>query len=304
MTTRQAEPGAIVLGSAAGGGFPQWNCGCHLCRLARINDPRVRPATQAGIAVSGDGESWLLLGASPDLRQQLGQTPRLWPRSNTRDSPIIGVVLTGGDIDAIAGLLVLRERHPFTVYGPASVLGILADNDVFKVLDPAIVRMQPIEPGVPVACGGGMTLTLVPLPGKVPLYRETPGATEAESGSVYAAMVRTADKCVVFAPGCAVIDDAVLEKLSAADVLFFDGTLFTDDEMIRAGLGTKTGTRMGHSPVGGPDGTLVRLANLPARRILLHINNTNPIWLSDSPERKQVEDAGFEVAFDGMEVPL
>ncbi len=213
-------------------------------------------------------------------------------------------MLTGGDIDAIAGLLVLRERHPFTVYAPAAVLEILADNDVFKVLDPGIVRMHPIEPGVAVACGGGMTLTLLPLPGKVPLYRETPGATEAEIGSAYAAMVRTEDKCVVFAPGCAVIDDAVLARLSEADVLFFDGTLFTDDEMIRAGLGTKTGTRMGHSPVGGPNGTLVRLANLPARRILLHINNTNPIWLNDSPERRQVEDAGFEVAFDGMEVPL
>jgi pyrroloquinoline quinone biosynthesis protein B len=304
MIERQAEPTALVLGSAAGGGFPQWNCGCRLCNLARQGDKRVRPATQASVAVSGDGEGWLIIGASPDLRQQLTQAPRLWPRSDGRDSPIAGVLLIGGDIDAIAGLLVLRERQPFTIYAPEPLLAVLAENDVFNVLDPAIVQRVAIKPLQTVECGGGMTLTLLPMPGKVPLYRETPGATEPEAGLTYAAMIRAGDRIVVVAPACATITDDVLAQLHNADVVFFDGTLFTDDEMIAAGLGTKTGTRMGHTPLSGPNGTLARLAGLPARRILLHINNTNPILLSDSPERRQVEAAGFEVAYDGMEVRL
>jgi pyrroloquinoline quinone biosynthesis protein B len=238
------------------------------------------------------------------LRQQLTQTPRLWPRSDGRDSPIAGVVLIGGDIDAIAGLLVLRERQPFTIYAPQALLAVLAENDVFNVLDPNIVQRVAIQPLQPIACGAGMTLTLLPMPGKVPLYRETPGATEPEAGPTYAALIRAGDRSVVVAPACAAITDDVLTQCRGVDVLFFDGTLFTDNEMIAAGLGSKTGTRMGHTPLSGPDGTLARLAGLRARRILLHINNTNPILLSDSPERRQVEAAGFEVAYDGMEVRL
>ncbi len=213
-------------------------------------------------------------------------------------------MLIGGDIDAIAGLLVLRERQPFTVYAPASLLAVLAENDVFNVLDPTVVRRVEIKPMQPVSCGAQLTLTLLPMPGKVPLYRETPGATGPEAGPTYAALIEAAGRTVIVAPACADITDAVLRQLRGADVVFFDGTLFTDDEMIAAGLGSKTGTRMGHVPVGGPTGTLARLGDLPARRILLHINNTNPILLSDSPQRRQVEAAGFEVAFDGMEVRL
>ncbi len=304
MIERQAGPAVIVLGSAAGGGFPQWNCGCHLCCLVRQGDKRVRPATQASVAVSGDGKQWVIVGASPDLRQQLTQAPILWPRTSGRDSPVSGVVLLGGDIDAIAGLLVLRERQPFTVYATRALLAVLADNDVFNVLDRAVVQRVEIKPLEPVACGGGVTLTLLPMPGKVPLYRETPGATMPEAGPTYAAMMSAGGKTVVVAPACADITDAVLEQFRDADVLFFDGTLFTDDEMITAGLGEKTGLRMGHVPISGASGTLARLAGLPARRILLHINNTNPILLSDSAERRQVEAAGFEVAFDGMDVRL
>jgi pyrroloquinoline quinone biosynthesis protein B len=229
----------------------------------------------------------------------------LWPRAEAgRDSPISGVVLIGGDIDAIAGLLVLRERQPFTIYAPTPLLALLADNDVFNVLDPTLVRRVEISPMQPVPCGANLTLTLLTMPGKVPLYRETPGATEAEAGLTYAARLEAEGRTVVVAPGCADISDAVLGQFRDAHVLFFDGTLFTDDEMILAGLGTKTGARMGHVPVSGANGTLTRLAGLPARRILFHINNTNPILLSDSPQRRQVEAAGFEVSFDGMEIPL
>ncbi|HEY0421934.1 MAG TPA: pyrroloquinoline quinone biosynthesis protein PqqB [Rhodopila sp.] len=295
---------AVVLGSAAGGGFPQWNCGCHLCRLVRQRDPRVQAATQASVAITGDGVDWLLVGASPDIRQQLSQTACLWPRTSTRDSPVRGVVLTGGDIDAIAGLLVLRERQPFVIYAPRPVLDLLADNDVFNVLDPALVQRVEVTPMQPISCGRGLTLTLLPMPGKVPLYREDRNAAAAEAGSAYAALVEAAGHTIVVALACAEITDAVLANLRRADVLFFDGTLFTDNEMIAAGLSEKTGARMGHVSISGPQGTLARLADLPARRILLHINNTNPILLRDSPERRQVEAAGFEVAYDGMEVPL
>jgi pyrroloquinoline quinone biosynthesis protein B len=304
MNDRQAQPAAIVLGAAAGGGFPQWNCGCRLCTLARTGDPRVSPASQASVAVTGDGEGWLLIGASPDIRQQLSNTPRLWPRGAGRDTPITGVALIGGDIDAIAGLLVLRERQPFTIYAPEELFDVLDANAVFSVLDPAVVRRVQITPLQPVDCGGNMTLTLLPMPGKVPLYQETPNATEAEPGPTYAALVQAGGRSLIVAPACANVTDAVHAQLRQADVLFFDGTLFTDDEMIAAGLSTKSSRRMGHMPISGPGGTLARLGDLPARRILLHINNSNPILLRDSPERREVEAAGFEVAYDGMEVPL
>ncbi len=256
------------------------------------------------MAVTGDGVSWLVVGASPDLRQQVLQTPALWPRTDGRDSPIAGIVLTNADIDAIAGLLVLRERQPFTIYAPAAILDVLAGNDVFNVLDATLVRRVAINPLEPVACPGNLTLTLLPMPGKVPLYHETPGATQAQAGPTYAAKLQVDGRCVIVAPACAAITDTVLEQLRPADVLFFDATLFTDDEMIAAGLSEKSGTRMGHVPLSGPNGTIARLAGLPSRRILLHINNTNPILRSDSPQRQHVEAAGFEVAFDGMEVSL
>jgi pyrroloquinoline quinone biosynthesis protein B len=264
----------------------------------------VRAATQASVAVTGDGKNWLIIGASPDLRQQISQTPQLWPRTPGRDSPITGVLLTGGDIDAIAGLLVLRERQPFTVYAPAELLDLLAANRVFDVLDPAVVRRVAIKPLEPFACGGDMTVTLLPMPGKVPLFLEGDrNAVEPESAPGYAALVRAGGRQVIVAPACADITDAV-HRLRQADVLFFDGTLFTDTEMIAAGLGSKTGRRMGHTPISGPDGTLSRLADLPGRRIFLHINNTNPILVNDSPERRAVEAAGFEVGYDGMEIEL
>jgi pyrroloquinoline quinone biosynthesis protein B len=304
MVDRATGLSVLVLGAAAGGGFPQWNCGCRLCALVRAGDPRVRPATQISIAVSGNQTDWIIIGASPDLRQQIMQAPKLWPRAGLRDSPIAGVVLLGGDVDALAGLLVLRERQPFTVYAPGPLLGLLQENRIFDVLDPSLVQRTALEPLRPVACGGGLKVTLLPMPGKVPLYLEDRGASELEPGPNYAALLEANGRSVVVAPACAEITPSVVRQLSSADLVFFDGTLFTDDEMIVAGLGPKTGRRMGHVPVSGPGGTLEGLANLPGRRILAHINNSNPILLRDSPERRTVEAAGFEIAFDGMEVQL
>jgi len=304
MPDPAASLSALVLGAAAGGGFPQWNCGCRLCCLARAGDPRVRPATQASVAISGDDANWVVIGASPDLRQQILQTPRLWPRAGMRHSPITAVVLLGGDVDALAGLLTLRERQPFTIYGTAEVLELLRTNKIFGVLDPSLVRLRPIAANEPVDCGAGVRLTLLEMPGKVPLYLESAGATTPEPGPNHAACLEANGRRVIVAPACADITGRVRRQLDGADAVFFDGTLFTDDEMIAAGLGEKTGRRMGHVPVSGPGGTLEGLAGLGGRRILLHINNSNPIHLADSSERRQVEAAGFEVAYDGMEVRL
>jgi pyrroloquinoline quinone biosynthesis protein B len=270
----------------------------------RAGDPRVRPSTQASIAVSGNNSDWVVIGASPDLRQQILQTPKLWPTSGLRHSPITAVVLIGGDVDALAGLLTLRERQPFTLYAPDVLLDVLRENRIFGVLDPTLVRQVPIAAHETVSCGAGLRLTLLEMPGKVPLYQETQGATDPEPGPTYAARLEANGRSVIIAPACADITDIVRQQLRTADAVFFDGTLFTDDEMIVASLGEKTGRRMGHVPVSGPGGTLQGLADLPGRRILLHINNSNPILLADSPERREVESAGFEVAYDGMEVQL
>ncbi|MBE7211282.1 MAG: pyrroloquinoline quinone biosynthesis protein B, partial [Gluconacetobacter diazotrophicus] len=175
----------IVLGSAAGGGFPQWNCSCRLCALARAGDPRVSPRTQASIAVSADGEHWLLVGASPDLPQQLARTPALHPRG-LRHSPIFGVVLVNAEVDGIAGLLSLRERHPFTLWATRDVLDVIDGNGIFDVLGPSVRRCE-IAPDAVVACGHGLQLQLRPLPGKQPLHAETDD--RAEPAPVHAASI-------------------------------------------------------------------------------------------------------------------
>jgi pyrroloquinoline quinone biosynthesis protein B len=295
---------AIVLGSAAGGGVPQWNCGCRNCDLARRGDARIRPATQVGLAVSANGSDWLLIGASPDLRQQILQTPALWPGRAGRHSPIAGVVLTGSDIDALSGLLVLRESQSFAIYAPPSVIDVLNSNRIFDVLDRRLVEHIAILPDAPITPLPGLRLTLLALPGKTPLYLEDRTAAQPEPAPAYAARIEAHGRAMVMAPACARITHDVLAHLRGTDVLFFDGTLYRDDEMIVAGLGPKTGRRMGHVSLSGPDGTLARLRDLPARRILLHINNTNPVLLADSPERAEAEQAGFEIAYDGMEITL
>lgn len=238
------------------------------------------------------------------MRQQVLQTQALWPARGTRDSPIASVVLLGGDIDAIAGLLVLRERQPLSIYVPGPLMGLLEANPVFDVLDPQLVHRISLAPLERVRCPGGLGLTLLPMPGKVPLYMEDRAAAQPEAGPTYAALLEAHGKTMIIAPACAEITEPVRAQLRQADVVFFDGTLFTDDEMIVAGLGEKTGRRMGHVPISGAGGTLERLADLPGRRIFLHINNSNPILMSGSSERSLAEDAGFEVAYDGMEVRL
>jgi pyrroloquinoline quinone biosynthesis protein B len=303
---------AFILGAAAGGGFPQWNCGCDVCRLAWAGDPRVKPRTQASIAVTTapDGSSSLtdsalvLVNASPDLRQQIIATPALQPRG-LRMSPVAAVVLTGAEVDQTAGLLTLRERGAFALYGTAATLSTLAANSIFSVLAADVVPRKAVYPGAPFGLPGGIEAELFLVPGKAPLYLEGDNPQlETETDVNVGIELRANGARLIFIPGAAKLTPAMASRLAGADVVLFDGTLFSDDEMIAAGAGVKTGRRMGHMPVSGPDGTLAALAGLGRRRILIHINNTNPILIEGSPQRRAVEAAGFEVAEDGMRIEL
>jgi len=302
---------AVVLGAAAGGGFPQWNSNAPGCRRARAGDPAARPRTQASIAVSADGISWFLFNAAPDLRQQIEASPCLHPKTGLRSSPIAGIVLSGGDVDAFAGLLVLRERQALAVYGTARLHAVLRANPIFGVLAEDLVerRSLVLNRAVPL-CGPagiptGLTVELFAVPGKVPLYLESADGTPpiVEGEDTVGALISDGAKTLFFIPGCARMTPQLGQRLAGADVVLFDGTLWTDDEMIRAGLGTKTGRRMGHMSVSGPDGTMAAFETIEiGRKILIHINNSNPILLDDAPERAAVSAAGWEVAFDGMEI--
>ena len=304
-----------VLGAAAGGGFPQWNANNEACRRARAGDPAARPATQAALAVSADGERWLLLNASPDLRQQIEATAALHPQKGLRDSPIRAVAVTNGDVDAVAGLLSLRERQPLALYATGQVLEILAANPIFTVLHPELVERRRLHPGEPVPLcerdGTPLEITLeaFPVPGKVPLYLESAEAAPetARLGEETVGLAVRAEEGppFFFIPSWASMTAELRRRLAGAALVFFDGTLWRDDEMLRAGAGAKTGARMGHMSLDGPGGTLAAFADLGVRRrVLIHLNNTNPVLLADSPERAAVEAAGWEVAWDGMELRL
>ena len=296
---------AIVLGSAAGGGFPQWNCRCPTCRLAWAGDVRVRPRTQASLAITADGENWVLINASPDLPQQLRRSNALHPRVGTRGSPIKAVILTGAEIDQVTGLLSLREREPFAVCATAATLAALADNSMFSALAPDVVKRQEVVPGTPVTLPGGLQAELFTVPGKAPLYLEGENPqTAIETGANVGVELSAGRARICFIPGAAAVTPEVAERIARADVVLFDGTLFRDDEMIATGTGTKTGRRMGHMPIDGDDGSLAALTGVATRRIYMHINNTNPILVDGSPERLHVERNGWEIAEDGMEIVL
>jgi pyrroloquinoline quinone biosynthesis protein B len=294
---------AIVLGSAAGGAFPQWNCRCPVCQLAWAGDPRVKPRTQAGIAVSGGDGRWTLINASPDLAAQIRATPALHPRGELRGSPIDAVVLTGAEIDQIAGVLSLRESAPFTLHATPASHAAVAANAMFGAIGSMIRRA--VNPGERFMLAGDIEATLFMVPGKLPLYLEGEALElDAESAANVGIELQREGARLVFVPGAAAVTDAMRERFARAGLVLFDGTLFTDDEMIRIGAGNKTGRRMGHMPIDGEGGTLRALDGLSARRIFVHINNTNPILIDGSPERRKVETAGWEVAEDGMEVVL
>ena len=290
---------AIVLGAAAGGGLPQWNCGCENCRLARAG--AIPAASQSSLAVSGNGRDWAILNASPDLRAQAAACPALHP-TGARASPVRAVLLTNGDIDHVAGLLTLREKQPFVLYATAEILAVLAANPVFGVLDESLVPRRAVRLGEPFELVDGVEAELFAVPGKVPLYLEGETvATDLEGEQTVGVRIGRA----FYVPGCARLTPALAERLGGAAAVFFDGTLWEDDEMIRTGVGKKTGRRMGHMPVSGPEGSMAAFAGLAVgRKVYVHMNNTNPLWRPGSAERAAAEAAGWEIGYDGMEVTL
>lgn len=306
-----------VLGSAAGGGFPQWNCnGFHSAKV-RAGVAGYRPRLQSSLAVSSDGANWVLLNASPDIRQQINETPELQPVKNgtLRNSPIKAVVLTNADVDHITGLLSLREGQPFSIYAADRVLATLDSNSVFDVLAKDKVRRIPFELNVPTRLeGAGVDLGLIveafAVPGKVALFLEKGDASSnfgSRDGDTIGLKITDAKtgKSFFYIPGVAEVDEPLAAKIRNAELLFLDGTLFEDDEMLTQGLLNKTGKRMGHISVSGPDGSIAALRSINVkRRIYVHINNSNPILDENSEARKVVDASGWEVGFDGMEVRL
>ncbi|MGC2082355.1 MAG: pyrroloquinoline quinone biosynthesis protein PqqB [Bradyrhizobium sp.] len=305
----------VVLGAAAGGGVPQWNCGCAVCLAARTDHPEIR-STQASVAVSNDGEHWFLVNASPDLRQQVTATPQLHPKSMLlRHSPIAGVILTNGEIDAVTGLLSMREGSPFAIYAHPKVLAILTSNSIFDVLRPENVRRVPIEvdaafePQLPGGASSGLEILPFAVAGTSAWYlrgKDHPGGTTSTGDTLG---LRIADKAsgkyLYVITACAGVDHTLKRRLAGAPLVLFDGTVWRDDEMIRAGLGNKTGQSMGHIAMSGDDGAISSLADLGiGRKIFLHINNSNPAWLHASPERQALERAEWQIPSEGMEIVL
>jgi pyrroloquinoline quinone biosynthesis protein B len=305
----------VVLGAAAGGGVPQWNCGCKVCSAARGNHPELR-STQASIAISADGEHWFLINASPDLRQQLIVTPQLHPRSGKlRHSPIAGVILTNGEVDAVAGLLSLREGWPFTIYAHSRVLAVLKANSIFNVLGERNVRRQPIvidepfEPALPDGTRSGLEILPFAVAGKGAWYLEGKAHPAGDDGAGDTIGLRISEpatgKHFYFLAACAEVTPELKIRLSGAPLIFFDGTVWRDDELIALGLGNKTGQGMGHIAMSGENGAIAALADLRIeRKIFLHINNSNPALLQDSKERAIAEAAGWQIPADGTEITL
>jgi pyrroloquinoline quinone biosynthesis protein B len=263
----------------------------------------IPPRSQSSIAVSADGETWVVVNASPDIRAQLTASPALHP-SGPRASPIRGVLLTNGDIDHVAGLLTLREQQPFSLYHTSEIGAVLRDNRIFDALNTELVERRNIVLGEPVEIAPGLTAEMFAVPGKVPLFMEEGKVrTDLEGEQTVGVRLGAGGASAYYIPGCARMTTALAERLRGAELVLFDGTLWENDEMIRAGVGRKTGARMGHMTMQGPDGSLRAFAGLGvARKVYVHINNTNPVLDPETPERRAVEDAGWIVAEDGMEL--
>ena len=305
----------VILGAAAGGGVPQWNCGCPVCRTARNGHPELQ-STQASVAITADGAHWFLINASPDLRQQLIATPQLHPAAGQlRHSPIAGVILTNGEVDAVAGLLSMREGSPFTVYAHPKVLAILKSNSIFNVLHENNVRRQPIElnqafePALPDGSPSGIEILPFAVPGKSAWYLEGrvhPAGSDGAGDTLGLRITdRASGKVLYFLAACAGVTDELRSRLRGAAAVFFDGTVWRDDELIEAGLGSKTGQAMGHIAMSGEHGAIACLAKLDIeKKIFLHINNSNPVLLHDSAERRTAEREGWQIPADGTEIAL
>ncbi len=302
-----------VLGSAAGGGFPQWNCGCANCRGVRAGTLPTRARTQESICFSADGQSWFLLNASPEVRTHIESFSGLHPRA-ARHSPIAGVLVTNGDLDHCLGLLCLRESQPLHVYATERVrAGFVEGNVLYATLErfPGQTTWHTLQPGVvleprlPDGGPSGLEVETVPVPGQPPLHLRGRMAPSAQDNIGLRIRDRRTGRTLSYFSGVAALTDAVRRALAESDCIFFDGTFWSSDELIRLGLGERTAEDMAHWPVGGPGGSLARLGRIGrGRRLYIHVNNTNPILLEDSPERAAVTAAGWEVSQDAMEIEL
>jgi pyrroloquinoline quinone biosynthesis protein B len=301
----------VLLGTAAGGGFPQWNCWCPGCRLARSNPDAAKPRTQSSIAVSADGVRWFLINASPDIREQLRRlsSPAL-PDSAVRHAPIEGVVLTDAELDHTLGIVLLREAGQLSIYATSAVASIVErDSRILattRAFSDVSVTPLPLDAAVRLCCRdgswSGLSVEAFAVPAGPPRF-----ATTEEAGHTVGLLIRSemhGHLCAVV-PGCGSIGPELLSVFQDVDALFFDGTFWSDEEMIALGLGTRTAREIDHVPISGRGGSLEPLSALRCRhRVYTHINNTNPILIESSPERAEVARAGMIVGFDGLHVIL
>jgi pyrroloquinoline quinone biosynthesis protein B len=295
----------VLLGTAAGGGFPQWNCWCPSCRVARSAPRRAQPRTQSSAAVSADGERWFLLNASPDVREQLARLP-CRPPAGPRHVPVAGIAVTDAELDHTLGIVLLREGRHLELYATTAVRVVLErDSSILPVTRAfAAVGEHDLPLGAPVrlcypdGSATGLSVEAFAVPAGPPRF-----AREEIAGHTVGLVVRdetTGGSCA-FVPGCGGLDDAILGRLAACQLVLFDGTFWTDDELIALGISDRTAAQMDHLAMSGPNGSLARLASLPSRhRVYIHINNTNPVLIEDSAERREVERSGLVVGMDGM----
>ena len=303
-----------ILGSAAGGGFPQWNCGCRNCQALRAGTFQGKSRTQTQVAISNDGQSWFLLNASPDLRQQIETTPALHPRKNGRDSPIAGVLLTSADLDQITGLLSMRELQPFRIYCTASVRRILReDNSVFTMLNrvPQQVVWTDITAGesfkLTTAAGqdSGLLCETFSLRSRYPMYVGQSAGLKPQEASLGLIVGSSSGPRMAYLPAVPEVDESLLERLETVDLLLFDGTFWSDDELVKVQGSGATAREMGHTPVSSREGSLFKLQKVQRpRKIFVHVNNTNPMLDESSPQYREVRAAGWEVAEDGWHFDL
>lgn len=290
----------IILGAAAGGGLPQWNCGCDNCNGARAG--RIAPMTQSSIAVSADGQDWAIINASPDIRTQMAATAALHS-TGPREVPLRSVLLTNGDIDHVAGLFSLRESQPFDLYATPAILDALAANPMLAAVNADLVPRRAVRPDEAVELTPGLTATLFSVPGKVPLYQEGETVETGLMGENTVGVELTANgRRALYIPGCADLPGWLLGRIDGADLLLFDGTLWRDDEMIAQGLGQKTGRRMGHIPAVD---SIEALADVSVgQKLFVHLNNSNPLVDPESSQTAAAHAAGWWIARDGREIDL
>lgn len=299
----------ILLGTAAGGGFPQWNCWCPPCRIARTDPARAHPRSQSSAAVSADGQRWFLLNASPDVRDQLRHLDGR-PPDALRHVPVEGIVPTDAELDHTLGIALLREGRRLALYATRAVLEVLNHDSRIVPVTFAFARVAehelaldaPVELRYHDGGGSGLLVTPFAVPGDPPRFarRDLPGHTVG-----LLVTDRATGGTLAFVPGCGGLDPALAARLAPADLLLFDGTFWADDEMIRLGLSERTARQMDHLPVSGAGGSLAVLRRLPcARKVYTHINNSNPMLVEDSPERAAVMEAGIQVGDDGMRFRL